>query len=166
MIADLRNWVMSVVAVGMLVSLCTGLSPGGSVQKVSRFCGGLLLFLAMVTPLTKLDLTGALTEFRAYCDQMAEPDRPFTETSTALTRELVTIRTEKAIQEKAKELGEEVSVAVTCQTQNELPVPAEVTLTGTMSAAQREKLVTWTTENFALSREQIHIQTEEPKEQP
>ena len=163
---DLRGWVMSVVAVGMLVSIAQGLSPGGGVGRVSRLCGGLLLFLALVTPLTRLDLTGALSDFHAYCDRLSEPDRPFAETSAALTRELVTARAEAAIRDRGEELGEDVSVAVTCGTRDGLPVPAEVTLTGSLTGKQREALTEWIGESFALPRERIHFQTEETKKNP
>lgn len=161
MMAGVRSWVMSVVAVGMLVSLCLGLSPGGKVQKVSRFCGGLLLFLAVVTPLTRLDVTGALEDFRAYCDQLSEPSEPLVETSVTLTQELVTARAETSIQTKAREMGADVTVTVVCQSRDGLPVPEEVTLTGAVSAKQQKTLMNWIEASFALPVEQIHFQAEE-----
>lgn len=115
MMEFIRHWVMSVVAVGMLVSLCLGLSPGGKVQKVGRFCGGLLLFLAVVTPLTRLDLTGSLQEFQDYCNQLAVTSDEFTQASETITQDLVISQSEACIQAQARSLGADVTVSVTCQ---------------------------------------------------
>lgn len=70
MMDSVRNWILGVVAVGLLVSLCQSLSPEGKTQKVSRFCGGLLLFLAVVTPIVQWDITGTLQAFQDYCESL------------------------------------------------------------------------------------------------
>lgn len=164
MIEGIRNWVMSVVAVGLLVSICQGLSPGGKTQKVSRLCGGLLLFLAVVTPLTRLDVTGALEEFQSYCARLSEPAEPMAKTSSELTRELVATQTERLVRTRAKELGARVSVSVNCGERDGLPVPESVTITGAISPAQKEKLRRWITKTFDIAPEHIQIREEESEE--
>lgn len=160
MMAFIRNWVMSVVAVGMLVSLCLGLSPGGKVQKVGRFCGGLLLFLAVVTPLTQVDLTGSLQNFRDYCDQLSVTSDEVTQAGVTLTQDLVISQSEARIQAQAKSLGADVTVTVTCASQDGLPVPGSVSVTGAMTAWQRQQLTQWIMDSFGLTQEQIAITAE------
>ena len=155
--ASLRGRVMSVVAVGLLVSLCLGLSPGGRVRKVSRLCGGLLLFLAVMTPLTRLDVTGALTQFRTCCDRLSQPTQSLAETGGTLTRELVTARSEAYLRAQARDLGAEVTVCVTCRDRDGLPVPAEVTFTGSLTQLQREQLTGRVKEAFGLAGKQVHF---------
>ena len=121
-----RSWIMSVVAVGMLVSLCLGLSPGGKVQKVGRFCGGLLLFLAVVTPLTRLDLTGSLEEFQNYCDQLSVTSDEFIQASGSVTQDLIVSQSEACIRAQARNLGADVAVTVTCEEQDGISVPSTV----------------------------------------
>lgn len=164
MMAFIRNWVMSVVAVGMLVSLCLGLSPGGKVQKVGRFCGGLLLFLAVVTPLTQLDLTGSLQDFRDYCDQLSVTSDEVTQAGATLTQDLVISQSEARIQAQAKSLGADVTVSITCASQDGLPVPDSVSVTGAMTAWQRQQLTKWIMDSFGLTREQIAITAEKAEE--
>lgn len=164
MMEFIRNWVMSVVAVGMLVSLCLGLSPGGKVQKVGRFCGGLLLFLAVVTPLTQLDLTGSLQDFRDYCDQLSVTSDEVTQAGATLTQDLVISQSEARIQAQAKSLGADVTAAVTCTSQDGLPVPDSVSVTGAMTAWQRQQLTQWIMDSFGLTREQIAITAEKAEE--
>lgn len=164
MMEFIRNWVMSVVAVGMLVSLCLGLSPGGKVQKIGRFCGGLLLFLAVVTPLTQLDLTGSLQNFRDYCDQLSVTSDEVTQAGATLTQDLVISQSEARIQAQAKSLGADVTAAVTCTSQDGLPVPDSVSVTGAMTAWQRQQLTQWIMDSFGLTREQIAITAEKAEE--
>lgn len=164
MMAFIRNWVMSVVAVGMLVSLCLGLSPGGKVQKVGRFCGGLLLFLAVVTPLTQLDLTGNLQDFRNYCDQLSVTSDEVTQAGATLTQDLVISQSEARIQAQAKSLGADVTVTITCASRDGLPVPDSVSVTGEMTAWQRQQLTQWIMDSFGLTREQIAITAEKAEE--
>ena len=164
MMEFIRNWVMSVVAVGMLVSLCLGLSPGGKVQKVGRFCGGLLLFLAVVTPLTQLDLTGSLQDFRDYCDQLSVTSDEVTQAGATLTQDLVISQSEARIQVQAKSLGADVTVTITCASQDGLPVPDSVSVTGAMTAWQRQQLTQWIMDSFGLTREQIAITAEKAEE--
>lgn len=164
MMEFIRNWVMSVVAVGMLVSLCLGLSPGGKVQKVGRFCGGLLLFLAVVTPLTQLDLTGSLQDFRDYCDQLSVTSDEVTQAGATLTQDLVISQSEARIQAQAKSLGADVTANVTCASQDGLPVPDGVSVTGAMTAWQRQQLTQWIMDSFGLTREQIAITAEKAEE--
>lgn len=160
MMEFIRHWVMSVVAVGMLVSLCLGLSPGGKVQKVGRFCGGLLLFLAVVTPLTRLDLTGSLQEFQDYCNQLAVTSDEFTQASETITQDLVISQSEACIQAQAKSLGADVTVSVTCKSQDGLSIPAGVSIIGAMTVQQRQQLIRWIMDAFDLSQDQIEIAAE------
>lgn len=161
MMEGIRSWVMSVVAVGLLVSVCQGLSPGGKTRKVSQFCGGLLLFLAVVTPLTQLDMIGVLEEFQAYCAQLSEPSESLAKTSAELTRELVEDQSKRAVQARARELGAEVSVSVDCGEQDGLPVPERITVAGSISRAQGEKLRRWSVKTFDIAPDQFQIRKEE-----
>ena len=163
MMEMIRNWVMSVVAVGMLVSLCLGLSPGGKVQKVGRFCGGLLLFLAVVTPLTRLDLTGSLQEFRDYCDQLSVTSDEFAQVSGTITQDLVVSQSEACIQAQAKNLGADVAVTVICESKDGLSVPTGVSVDGAMTTQQQQELTDWIMVAFDLSQDQIQMETEKMK---
>ena len=66
--AFLRQWLLGVVSCAFLVSLLDQLTPEGSVRKLARFSGGLVLILCMLRPRGG----GA-----AHCGQPAEraPDR-------------------------------------------------------------------------------------------
>lgn len=133
----------SVVAVGMLVSLCRAGVPEERCRRIGRFCGGLLLFLAVVTPLTRLDLTGSLQEFQDYCNQLAVTSDEFTQASETITQDLVISQSEACIQAQARSLGADVTVSVTCKSQDGLSIPAGVSIIGAMTVQQRQQLIRW-----------------------
>ena len=69
--AFLRQWLLGVVSCAFLVSLLDQLTPEGSVRKLARFSGGLVLILCMLRPLgtaepweLALDLDGSLRRSR------------------------------------------------------------------------------------------------------
>lgn len=157
MMEGIRSWVMGVVAVGILVSICLGLSPGGKVQKVSRFCGGLLLFLAVVTPLTKLDINESFQEFQDYCAQLSESSDEQKETSGNITKKLVISQSEACIKNQAKTLGANVEVTVTCRSKDGLSIPSKVSIVGDLTRHQQQKLTRWIKKAFDLNQKQIQI---------
>ena len=52
-----------------------------------------------------------------------------------------------------------MTVQVTCKTQEGIPVPDAVTVTGTLTNAQRQKLTQCIQDGFGLTEEQITYQT-------
>ena len=53
----LREWLTSLVAVSMLLSVARTLVPEGSIRKVSSFTGGLILLVVLLRPLLGADLS-------------------------------------------------------------------------------------------------------------
>ena len=159
MMDSVRNWILGVVAVGLLVSLCQSLSPEGKTQKVSRFCGGLLLFLAVVTPIVQWDITGTLQAFQDYCESLTVSQEEVAQAGSTVLETQVYQRTQQYLQEQAQQLGAEVTVQVTCKTQEGIPVPDAVTVIGQLTDAQRQKLTQCIQDGFGLTGEQITYQT-------
>ena len=98
MMDSVRNWILGVVAVGLLVSLCQSLSPEGKTQRVSRFCGGLLLFLAVVTPIVQWDITGTLQGFQDYCESLTASEEEVAQAGNTVLKEQVRQRTQQYLQ--------------------------------------------------------------------
>ena len=74
--AFLRQWLLGVVSCAFLVSLLDQLTPEGSVRKLARFSGGLVLILCMLRPLgtvepweLALDLDGLSADRAALEEQ-------------------------------------------------------------------------------------------------
>lgn len=57
MTAFLKDWLLGVVAAALAVSVAQALTPAGTVKKVGRLVGGLVLLLAVARPLLRMDVT-------------------------------------------------------------------------------------------------------------
>ena len=51
----IRTWLLSVTVSAMVIAVAEALMPEGSVKKVGRLTGGLILILGLVQPLVRLD---------------------------------------------------------------------------------------------------------------
>ena len=64
MLELIRHWLVGITCAAMLVALAESLIPAGSIRRIARLTGGLVLLAAILNPLLKLDttaLTRALT---------------------------------------------------------------------------------------------------------
>ena len=67
MLELIRHWLVGITCAAMLVALGESLIPAGSIRRIARLTGGLVLLAAILNPLLKLDttaLTRALTEYK------------------------------------------------------------------------------------------------------
>lgn len=67
MLELIRHWLVGITCAAMLVALAESLIPAGSIRRIARLTGGLVLLAAILNPLLKLDttaLTRALTEYK------------------------------------------------------------------------------------------------------
>ena len=131
----LRSWLLSVTACAVLVSIVQQLTDGGTMKKIVRFVGGMVLMLAMLRPL--LSLTFDLPEldgghYREAVEALKETLRA--EQDSTLS-DSIAAQTQTYIEDKAGELGLDVRAEVQTSLQGGVPLPDAVTLYGIKSAA-------------------------------
>lgn len=131
----LRAWLMSVVASAVLVSIAEQLTDGAAMRRAVRFVGGLLLMLALLRPLLRLEL--ALPEltpddYRAAVETL---ERELSAQRSDALSSGIAGRTQAYIEDKADELGLSVRAEVSTREEEGVPVPAAVTLYGREDAA-------------------------------
>ena len=135
-----RQWLLGVIACAMLVGAAQQLCPEGTLRRIARFTGGLLLLLAMLRP------TAALTPDALGWD---EPD--YREAVARLEIELegerektlasgIAAEVEAYIEDKADSLGADVSAEAKVEMRAGAPVIERVTLRGAYSAALAERI--------------------------
>lgn len=128
---QIREWLTSVIAVSMLLSLVQMLIPKGSVEKTASFAGGLLLLLALLRPLLRMDMGEILPQTDGGRQTAAQLQEELTETTENLLEQCIAERTETYILDQAAALEAEVSVRVRTERSPEgIPMPAAVELTG------------------------------------
>ena len=149
MVDLIGGWLVGVTCTAMLVALAEGLVPAGAGRKICRLTGGLVLLLAMVQPVLKLDgdaLTGALTRYRL---DLEDQRQTLEEENSQVMQAIIEEQAGAYIQDKAQELGIDCQVEVTAQGED-YPIPQTVTIRGSLAAEQREALTRAIETDFAI----------------
>ena len=132
----LREWLTSLVAVSMLLSVARTLVPEGSIRKISSFTGGLILLVVLLRPLLGADLSRLDLHLEDYERAIGQRQE---ELASAGEAELAGIREERTaayISDKADTLGLAVKVQVETKPAGDgVPVPWRAELWGPRSPA-------------------------------
>lgn len=138
----LKNWVIGVTCAALLIAAADCVTPGGTVKKLGRLTGGLVLLLAMISPLLGLDyeaLAIAMTESRGDLSGYSQEESD--KLSAELMKTIIAEESGAYILDKATNLGVQCAVTVDCDvSEGNIPYPAAVTVVGALSAEQRAAL--------------------------
>lgn len=134
----LKDWLLGVTAVALAVSLAQALTPEGTVKKVGRLVGGLVLLLAAVRPLMGWEgapLGGlSLSPDPAAVEEAAQ-------SGTQVMKTLIAQKAGAYIVDKGQSLGFSCSAEVTVAEDSAgWPIPWEATVSGEWTQAQKKAL--------------------------
>ena len=134
MIGAVRAWLTSITAVTLLLSVVQLLAPEGTMRKIVRFTGGLLLLSALLQPILRTDLSQLhlhLSDYRAAITDRAEELDAAGKDALA---DIIAERTAAYIWDKADALGLEIDVQVKTEPgEDGTPLPVSVELEGPQS---------------------------------
>lgn len=135
----LRQWLTGVTCAAIIVALADSLMAGGTVRRIGRLAGGLLLLAAVVKPVLEVDLT-VLSAASLRLEAEAVPAAE--EAGLDLMKSIIGEETGAYILDKAAELGISCQeVRVTCAVEeNGVPYPASVVLVGDLTEEEQARL--------------------------
>ena len=135
----LRQWLTGVTCAAIIVALADSLMAGGTVRRIGRLAGGLLLLAAVVKPVLEVDLT-VLSAASLRLEAEAVPAAE--EAGLVLMKSIIGEETGAYILDKAAELGISCQeVRVTCAVEeNGVPYPASVVLVGDLTEEEQARL--------------------------
>lgn len=150
---SIREYLIGVVAAAMLCGIITTLTEEkGTVGLAVKLMAGLLMLLAVIRPWTSISLDGLFgwaddittdgTDFVTSGERMAEDSY----------RTSIKQQTEAYILDEAKALGCSLSVEVILS-EDDMPVPEQVRLSGEVSPYARQTLAALLTERLGIERE-------------
>ena len=158
-VAGNRNWIAfgpirlqpsEFLKLAMVVALAEGLTPPGTIRKIGKLTGGLVLLVSILQPVVELDpaaLTRSLTEYKlelgAYSAQLEEENGE-------LMKSIIEEQSAAYILDKAAQQGIACQVTVQAAGEGEWPVPETVTVQGTLTGEQREALERQIEADFAI----------------
>lgn len=161
MIELIKNWLLGVTCAAMVVSLAEGLTPPGTVRKIGRLTGGLVLLLAILQPILRVDsgtMAQSLAEYRAA---MSNYSVELEETDLELMKGIIAEQSGAYILDKAMGLGITCTVEVRTEPgEGAYPVPWSVTVRGNLSPEQQTALTRQIEADFAIPAERQSYQSE------
>ena len=145
-----RNYLLSLAAVGLLLALVQALLPKGAVKKTAVLAGSLLLILAALTPLARVnydDMARSISRIQMEAETM----RTGIEVGNrSLMAEIIKQNCEAYILDKAEEMGLALQAEITVSGGAGYPYPTAVTLSGAATAAQKQALTQYIAENLGI----------------
>lgn len=136
----IRNWLLGITCAAMVLALAENLAPEGGVKRICRLAGGLVLLLAAIGPVVKLD-EGELTQLtRQYRIEAEEYGQELTRQQEILYESIIAEETAAYILDKAEGLGISCRVEVTVAWSDGVPQPHTAIITGTWTVQQHEEL--------------------------
>jgi len=137
----LRGWLLGIICVSMILAVAEGLVPEGSVKRICRLSGGVVLLIVSVSPFVRLeeyDFGRLAAKYELDAQQYRES---LEQEHDFLYESIIAERAEAYISDKAAELGMTCRVSVTVAWEGEyMPKLQAVRITGQWTSEQRERL--------------------------
>ena len=150
----LKNWLIGITGAAMIIALAEGLMPEGSVKRIGRLAGGLVLIIAILQPVVTLDTNELSSILAEYRSDTGDYSATLEENNKEVTKSIIAEESAAYIQDKAASLGVSCAVTVECEYGDEqFPYPVTVTVIGTLTAEQKAQLQTIIENDFAVSAE-------------
>lgn len=151
----IKEWLLAVLAASLLTGAAQALMPKGAVSQVGKLACGLVLFLAVVSPVLGaryLELNELLEQ---YARELALAEEETAQVSKNLTSSFIDRETDAYIQGKTEELGLSCEVEVLWDWSGEVPEPSEAIVTGKLTQDERETLAQALSQDLAIPPEAI-----------
>ncbi len=151
----LKTWLLSVAAAALVASIAAALSPDGAPKKVAKFSGGLLLLLALLSPLRTVDDRDLASFTAKYTVRAVEAAKVQTAEDEELVKSIIEEESAAYIWDKAAALGvAPYQVEVTCRvTEEGFPALEQVTVRGSGEETAWSALSEAITADFSLGKE-------------
>ena len=101
----IRNWFIGMSCAAMVVAVAGSITPEGSLRRISRLAGGLLMMLAAISPVSRMEdrlLDRGLTEYQLTTEQYHDA---LAEKNDQLYKTIIEENTAAYILDKARALG-------------------------------------------------------------
>lgn len=158
----MRSWILSVTVSAMIIAIAEGLMPAGTVKKVGKLTGGLVLMLGILQPIVRLDYDELFLAANSLQDITVETQVEHKESNNALLKSIIEKETAAYVLDKAQSLGYSCVVSVCCELgEDKIPYPDRVKVRGKLDEEQQKKISKLISEDLGIPKEkQTYINEE------
>ncbi len=137
----IREWLLGVTCAAMVLALAETVAPEGGVKRVCRLAGGLVLLLAVIQPVMKLDEVAMLQAMAEYRVTAQEYSSALDEKNNLIYETIIEEDAAAYIVDKAEQLGISCQAEVTFEYDGDgIPSPDTVTVRGDWTDEQCRQL--------------------------
>ena len=123
-----KNWLMDVIVVCAVASICYTFVPKGKFQTIIRCGGGILLVMTLIKPLVRMDWTSIGQGYREWEWEIEEKTKEYQMEQNTELELLIEEKCAAYIEEKARSLGVECHAKIECTEQEGIPLPSNIVL--------------------------------------
>ncbi len=155
MTGAIRNYLLSVVAASMLSGILLSVTPNGAVRRTLSFLCGLVILLAALGPIARLDVEKLSQSMAGLRLETKRTAREAQSGNRELMEAIIKEQSEAYIWDKAAALGVSPSrVTVEVRTEGDWPVPCAAAIDASCTAAQRRRLSALIEQDLAIAPEE------------
>jgi len=141
MTETIRNWILSLGGAAVLGALALAITPEGPVRSVVRMLCGVVMALALISPLLRMDMDTYSLSLAEYREKVAGLTGSLEDTRDRLRRTIIEEECAAYIWDKAQELGIQAGQAeVAVKWGDDCWVPWEAHMRFAVSGSQRSAL--------------------------
>lgn len=157
----IRQWVISLMATGLLLGLILAAIPKGIVRKIAGMATGLLLLFAIVNPIVQY-LPDAVTDY--LLEQSAQTawfPTDLQQSNETYLEQVMSERCEEYIFLQGQQMGCKLCAVVTCRWEKDLPYPYRAVVYGVLTDGQKKQLTSYINTQLGVSAEEIVYEGDE-----
>ena len=159
-----RQWLIGITVAAMLNAAAKNLMPKGVVRQIGGLTGGLVVLLAMLQPVYRLEESRLSEVFSPYIDTQTHTTAMAVNTYS-LMKDIIESECSAYIQDKAKELGLICRVTVICTDKTEgYPYPQYALIEGNLKAEEKATLSEMLVQTLDIAPENQTYRTESGEE--
>lgn len=151
----IRNWILSVTVCAMIIALAEGMMPDGTVKKIAKLTGGLVLMLGILQPIVHLDYDELFQAANGLPEVEVTIPTAGEDTNTVLIKSIIEEKLSAYVWDKAQALGIACVVQIRCTVNEEaVPVPEEAEVRGLLSAEQQRQMEHLLVQELGIAKEE------------
>lgn len=158
----MRNWILSVTISAMIVAVAESMMPPGTVKKVARLTGGLVLMLGILQPILRMDYEDLFLAANGFPSVSLEEQETSKTGNEEILKSIIEEELSAYVLDKAKNMGCSCEVEFRCVPgEGGTPVPEAVMVRGLLNAAQRRTMEALLTGDLGIPKDhQTYINEE------
>jgi len=147
----IRTWILTVTVSAMIIALAEGLMPQGTVKRVGRLTGGLVLMLGILQPLVHMDYDELFLVANGLGEVVVESREEQDMRNNEAMKSIIEKELSAYALDKAQTLGLGCTVSITCHLgENDVPYPDQAVVTGLSGEARKQTMMRLLREDLGI----------------